>query len=348
MAVKSLAVKYRPTTFDDVVGQEAIKTILQQQLDTGTIKNVYLFCGGAGTGKTTCARIFANELNNHKGNPIETDAASNNSVDDMRNIIQQAKTKSLESEYKVFIIDECHALSNSAWQSLLKLLEEPPATSIFIFCTTDPQKIPKTILSRAQRYDFQRISHSGIVNRLQHILNTEFENQTFQCPRESLEYIAKIADGGMRDAITLLDKCLSYSDDLSIDNVIAALGMTDYTPMIELTQHLIDKNRWGILKIVDSVYYGGADLKQFIKQYQNFLLDVCKFAALRSFDEIQLPEIENLRKYVLEWANTNSETCLDLLDMVVRLNFEIKWDSNPKASIQATMLLDCVRREEHC
>ena len=183
---------------------------------------------------------------------------------------------------------------------------------------------------------------------MQHILNTEFENQTFQCPRESLEYIAKIADGGMRDAITLLDKCLSYSDDLSIENVIAALGMTDYTPMIELTQHLIDKNRRGILKIVDSVYYGGADLKQFIKQYQNFLLDVCKFAALRSFDEIQLPEIENLRKYVLEWANTNSETCLDLLDMVVKLNSEIKWDSNPKATIQAAMLLDCVRREEQC
>lgn len=348
MAVKSLAVKYRPTTFDDVVGQEAIKTILQQQLDTGTIKNVYLFCGGAGTGKTTCARIFANELNNHQGNPIETDAASNNSVDDMRNIIQQAKTKSLESEYKVFIIDECHALSNSAWQSLLKLLEEPPATSIFIFCTTDPQKIPKTILSRAQRYDFQRISQRGIVERLTYITDEEYGHTDAYVPIESLEYIAKIADGGMRDAITLLDKCLSYSKDLSIDNVIAALGMTDYTPMIELTQHLIDKNRRGILKIIDSVYYGGADLKQFIKQYQNFLLDVCKFAALRSFDEIQLPEIENLRKYVLEWANTNSETCLDLLDMVVRLNFEIKWESNPKATIQAAMLLDCVRREEQC
>lgn len=347
MAVKSLAVKYRPTTFDDVVGQEAIKTILQQQLDTGTIKNVYLFCGGAGTGKTTCARIFANELNNHQGNPIETDAASNNSVDDMRNIIQQAKTKSLESEYKVFIIDECHALSNSAWQALLKLLEEPPATSIFIFCTTEPERVPKTILSRAQRYDFQRISQSLIHNRLIHILTREgysVDNVEYG----GVEYISKLADGGMRDAITLLDKCLSYSEDLSIENVITALGMTDYTPMIELTQHLIDKNRWGMLKIVDSVYYGGADLKQFIKQYQNFLLDVCKFAALRSFDEIQLPEIENLRKHVLEWANTNSETCLDLLDMVVKLNFEIKWDSNPKAAIQATMLLNCVRREEQC
>lgn len=173
MATKSLAVKYRPVTFDDVSEQNSIKIILKQQLETGETKNAYLFCGGAGTGKTTCARIFANEINEYLGNPIEMDAASNNSVDDVREIIQQAKTKSLDSEYKVFIIDECHALSNTAWQAMLKLIEEPPAKSIFIFCTTDPNRIPKTILSRVQRYDFQRISHQGIVNRLKYILDTE-------------------------------------------------------------------------------------------------------------------------------------------------------------------------------
>lgn len=170
---KTLAVKYRPTTFDDVVEQDAVKIILKQQLQTGTFKNAYLFCGGAGTGKTTCARIFANELNNHKGNPIEMDAASNNSVDDIRNISQQAKTKSLESEYKIFILDECHSLSNTAWQAMLKLIEEPPAKSIFIFCTTEPERIPKTILSRVQRYNFTHISNSGIVSRLEHILKNE-------------------------------------------------------------------------------------------------------------------------------------------------------------------------------
>ena len=134
MAVKSLAIKYRPTTFADVVEQQSIKTILRNQLDNDETKNAYLFCGGAGTGKTTCARIFANEINKHHGNPIEMDAASNSGVDDVRNIIQQAKTKSLDSEYKVFIIDECHSISTTGWQAFLKLIEEPPAKSIFIFC----------------------------------------------------------------------------------------------------------------------------------------------------------------------------------------------------------------------
>lgn len=172
----SLAVKYRPATFDDVVEQDNIKVILQQQLESNEVKHAYLFCGGAGTGKTTCARIFAKEINKGQGNPIEMDAASNSGVEDVRNIIQQAKSKSLDSEYKVFIVDECHAISLMGWQAFLKMLEEPPAKSIFIFCTTDPQKIPKTILSRVQRYDFQRISQQGIVDRLKYIL--EQENKT--------------------------------------------------------------------------------------------------------------------------------------------------------------------------
>lgn len=175
MAKQSLAIKYRPKTWNDVTEQSAIKTILEQQLQSNTVKNAYLFCGGAGTGKTTCARIFANEINKGQGNPIEMDAASNNSVDDVRAIIQQAKTKSLDSEYKVFIIDECHSLSNTAWQAMLKLIEEPPAKSIFIFATTDPQKIPKTILSRVQRYDFQRLTMKGICDRLIHIIDKENE-----------------------------------------------------------------------------------------------------------------------------------------------------------------------------
>ncbi len=173
MAVKSLAVKYRPQTFEDVTEQTEVKIILQQQLETETIKNAYLFVGGAGTGKTTCARIFANEINKGQGNPIELDAASNNSVDDMRELIQQAKSKSLDSEYKIFIVDECHMITTAGWNALLKLIEEPPAKSIFIFCTTNPERIPKTILSRVQRYDFRRISQQGITDRLKYIMDSE-------------------------------------------------------------------------------------------------------------------------------------------------------------------------------
>ena len=173
MAIKSLAIKYRPKTWEDVSEQSSTKLILQQQLQSGEVKNAYLFCGPAGCGKTTCARIFANDINHGEGNPIELDAASNNGVDDVREIINQAKTKSLDSEYKIFIIDECHALSNSAWQAMLKIIEEPPAKSIFIFATTNPERIPKTILSRVQRYDFNRISTEGIVDRLRYILDEE-------------------------------------------------------------------------------------------------------------------------------------------------------------------------------
>ena len=169
----SLAVKYRPQTFDEVAEQSATKVILQQQLESGDIKNAYLFCGSAGTGKTTCARIFANEINKGNGSPIELDAASNNSVDDVREIIQQAKTTSLDSEYKVFIMDEVHALSNQAWQAMLKVLEEPPKKSIFILCTTEKNKIPKTILSRVQQFDFQRISTNAIADRLTTVLKQE-------------------------------------------------------------------------------------------------------------------------------------------------------------------------------
>jgi DNA polymerase-3 subunit gamma/tau len=169
----TLAVKYRPTTWDDVTEQKSVKIILQNQLANNAVKNAYLFCGGAGTGKTTCARIFANEINKGKGNPIEMDAASNSGVDDVRNIIQQAQTKSIDSDYKVFIIDECHSISNTGWQAFLKLLEEPPATSIFIFCTTNPERIPKTILSRVQQFNFSRISNNGIIARLKFILDNE-------------------------------------------------------------------------------------------------------------------------------------------------------------------------------
>lgn len=336
MAIKSLAVKYRPTTFDDVVEQGEIKTILTQQLATGTTKNAYLFCGGAGTGKTTCARIFANEINHHQGNPIEQDAASNNSVEDARELIQQAKTKSLDSEYKVFIIDECHMLSNSAWNALLKLIEEPPAKSVFIFCTTDPQRIPKTILSRVQRYDFQRISQQGIVNRLERIVIHEGLQYCYN--REAVEYIAKIADGGMRDAITMMDKCLSYSEDLTLENVVKALGLTDYANMFDLTDAIIEKREDDIINIIESVHSDGKDLKQFVKSYMNFLLDVCKYNILHSFKYVSIPD--TYKKELDGYDECEYDIVRRLLKDVIKLNADIKWETSPKYMIEAVLVLE--------
>lgn len=174
--MKSLAVKYRPKTFDDVLGQDAVKIILKQQLESGNIHSAMLFCGPSGDGKTTTARIFANELNRGKGNPIEMDAASHNGVDDVREICKMAGTKAIDvgpDGYKIFIIDEAHSISNTGWQAFLKTIEEPPARVVFIFCTTDPQRIPPTILSRVQRYNFTKVSEGDIKKRLLQILETE-------------------------------------------------------------------------------------------------------------------------------------------------------------------------------
>ena len=344
MAKKSLAIKYRPHTFDDVVEQGAIKTILRQQLEDNETKNAYLFCGGAGTGKTTCARIFANEINHFEGNPIEMDAASNSSVDDVREIIQQAKTKSLESEYKVFIIDECHSISNTGWQAFLKLLEEPPAKSIFIFCTTDPQKIPKTILSRVQRYDFQRISHKGVVDRLTYILNAEQNeaNEFTNIDPAALDYISKIADGGMRDAITMMDKCLSFSSTLSLENVVKALGVADYETMIDLSANiLINKQQVEILNIIEEIHRSGKDLKQFIKTYTNFVLDLNKYVCTQSFDYLETPQ--TFEKDVKRLTDTNilKVRVLKLLQVLIKLNADIKWETSPKAVIEATLIILC-------
>lgn len=342
MAVKSLAVKYRPQTFDDVVEQSSTKVILRQQLDSGETKNAYLFCGGAGTGKTTCARIFANEINHHQGNPIEMDAASNSGVDDVRDIIQQAKTKSLDSEYKVFIIDECHSISNTGWQAFLKLIEEPPAKSIFIFCTTDPQKIPKTILSRVQRYDFQRISHEGVVNRLIYILTAEQTeaNEITNVDLAALDYIAKIADGGMRDAITLLDKCLAYSSDITLENVVRAIGTVDYDTLFFLTDSIITNDVQATLDTIEKVHRAGKDLKQFVKTYTNFVLDLNKYGCIKSFDYTEIPAVykERMDRYN-DHAYDDFRT---LLATLVKLNADIKWETSPKAVIESVLVLRCM------
>lgn len=337
---QALALKYRPHTFSDLTEQSAVVKILTNQIETNTIKHGYLFVGAAGTGKTTSARIFANMINKGSGEPIELDAASNNSVDDIRRIIEEAQTKSLDSEYKVFIIDECHMLSNSAWNAFLKTLEEPPAKSIFILCTTNPEKIPATILSRVQRYNFQRISMQGVIDRLLYILeqeDAEADISGLDWDIQAVDLIAKIADGGMRDAITLLDKCLSYSNDVIVQNVINALGVADYDTMFELTAFLSTKNINGMLNLVNSVFESGMDLKQFIKDYFEFILDLNTYHHTGNMDLIKLPlNYENTIKEITqdEWRHI-----INLLPVTVDLMNEIKWVQNPKSVIVARFML---------
>ena len=333
---KALAIKYRPQTFEDLTEQSAVVTILTNQIETNTIKHGYLFCGGAGTGKTTSARIFANMINKGAGTPIELDAASNNSVEDIRRLTEDAQTQSIDSEYKVFVIDECHSLSNQAWQAMLKTLEEPPAKAIFIFCTTNPEKIPQTILSRVQRYNFQRISQEGIVTRLEYILTREISTVMPEY-KDALEYIAKIADGGMRDAITLMDKCLSFSSDLTVENVIKALGVADYNTMFDLNNAFFENDKPKLIKIVSDVYSSGMDLKLFIKNYFEFLLDLNVYCLTKELSMTKIPEIwvDEMKSYGShEWSVSNN-----LLTYITDLQSSIKWEQNPKAVIIAKFIL---------
>lgn len=321
-----LANKYRPQKFEDVSEQGAIKTIIENQIKQNDIRNAYLFCGGAGTGKTTCARIVANMINSGKGKPIELDAASNNSVDDVRKIINDSKFRALDSKYKIYIIDECHSLSNAAWQAMLKLLEEPPASTVFIFCTTDPQKIPRTILSRVQRYNFQRISKDGIIKRLKFIIeqeNSENLQSRIIYEEPAIDYIAKQAQGGMRDAITTLDKCLQYSKELTLNNVVKVLssGVTPYE-LFDFTKLLLDKNAEGAISKLNEFFMSGIDMSLLLNMYFDFLLNLQKYLLLNNPNVSNLPidilqqcprdVAYQIREYIQKLYNVMSAPKMDI------------------------------------
>jgi len=325
MAQITLAVKHRPQKFSDLTEQKGIVNILENQLKTKEHKNAYLFTGSAGTGKTTSARIFANEINQGKGNPLELDAASNNSVEDIRRITDQSKFRALDGEYKIYIIDECHMLSNAAWNAMLKVLEEPPKSTIFIFCTTDPQKIPNTILSRVQRYDFQKITPKGISERLKYILKKE----KLSGENDAIEYIAKFVDGGMRDAISLMDKCLSLNKKLTLKNVIDVIGAIEYEGLFDFLMLIQKKGEQATVDVLDllhQIYNSGKDLKFMLKSFIQFILDVIKYKLTQDFDIIKIPEKfeESLNQVKLSRFDL-----LDLVDSASALQSQIKWDNQP-------------------
>lgn len=353
--MSSLAVKYRPEILDDVVEQDAIKTILKQQLAEKSFQHAYLFCGPAGTGKTTIARILANAINRQKGSPIEIDAASNNGVDDVREIIDNARRRSLDSEYKVYILDEVQMLSTGAFNALLKIFEEPPANTIFMMCTTDPNRIPGTILSRVQRYDFSKIPLKSIVERLKYIMQAEKYDLCGTDPAEvgdppdydydedALEYIAKIAEGGMRDAITLLEKCIAYNNQVTTESVITALGTVNYLFYFDLLYSLTTNTPLAAIKALETVYYEGKDLKQFLKQFQYFVLDVCKYKLFGSFEYTTIPR---LAEYQQKLDDEEMQDCLDILEMLRSLNNSIKWETNVKAIAETSIMLFCLGGEQ--
>lgn len=317
--MKSLAVKYRPKSWDAVVGQDVIVDILRKQLSTKNIKNAYIFSGASGCGKTTAARIFANELNNHQGEPIEIDGASNNGVDNVKQIISSASQRSLNSEYKIYIIDEAHMLTTQAWNAFLKTIEESPKYTIFIFCTTDPQKIPDTIKNRCMRFNFTRISSDVILSRLRYICMQEHITNY----QDSIDYISRTSNGEMRNAISKLETCLDYSNNMNIQTTLKALGNFSYEVFFDLTNNIIDGKFDNVSRLIDNIYNDGGDIANFVNNYLGFLLDITKYSLNKNIKCTSIPNVyQQELDFSIAFDNANQyynyyiDSVLDLKNML--------------------------------
>ncbi len=332
----TLAVDYRPREFSELCEQESIVNILQYQIDEDCPKNAYLFTGPAGCGKTTSARILANALNKGKGMPIEKDAARHNGVDKIRTIIDEAGFQSLDSKYKIFIIDEAHMITTEGWNAMLKILEEPPKNTIFIFCTTDPQKIIPTVLSRVQRFDFQRITLKTIIQRLKYILEQE---NLKDYDEEAIEFIARMANGGMRDAISLLEKCIDYQPTITVDSVIEALGYIDYDVLSDIVLALKNKEAGTVIEIIEKLYMSGVEIKFLVKQLLSFVLDLCTYSNLKNFNFINVP---SAFKDKMDYLTDNcSSAPVELLKELIQLDGSLRYETNPKLLVESTMVVLC-------
>lgn len=304
----SLPNKWRPRSFAEVIGQNTIVSILSKQIATKTFRNAYLFTGPAGCGKTTLARIMASEINNNEGEPIEIDAATNNGVECIRGLVQDSQQSSIDSEYKVYLIDEAHCLTSAAWSSALKLIEEPPVNSIFIFCTTEAQKIPETIMTRVQRFDFKRIKDVDICNRLEFILNEETPGVNFE--RDALKVIAAKSKGYMREAVSLLEKCLSYSQEITVENVEAVLGIVDHEKLFEFLKAVVEKDATKSLSLINSFKEYKSSSITLLDELLEFFIKAAEVQKTRGLYFTELKE--EVKNYILT-IEKDLMSCVDRL-----------------------------------
>ena len=353
---KALYRAYRPQTFKDVVGQEHIIRTLKNQIENGNVGHAYLFCGTRGTGKTSTAKIFAravncidsvneepcNEcevckdiLNDNIMDVIEIDAASNNSVDDVREIRENVKYTPAKCKYKVYIIDEVHMLSQGAFNALLKTLEEPPSYVIFILATTEPHKIPATILSRCQRFDFKRVTVQDMSSRMKEIC----EDVNIEVDERALNLIARNSQGALRDALSILDQCMSFSDDkIEYKDVVDLLGTVNIEQLFEMAEYVIKEDTKKCLEILNEFVIWGKDIKNLIDDlidhFRNLM--ICKVST--ELDEIiSLPE-ETIEQLKAQSSLIETNDIIRILNILSETQDNIKSSSNPRVLAEVSIM----------
>ena len=351
--------KYRPQTFDDVISQEHITTTLKNQLKSGQTAHAYLFTGSRGTGKTTCAKILAkaiNCLNPVDGNPClececckaidedasdvtEIDAASNNGVDNVRDLKDEAMYAPIVCKKRVYIIDEVHMLSIGAFNALLKTLEEPPEYVIFILATTEAHKIPITILSRCQRYDFKRISIDTITDRMKELMATE----QVQVEDRALRYIAKVADGSMRDALSLLDQCIAFhlGKELTYDMTLDVLGAVDTEVFSRLLRFVMERNVLGCIELLEEIVMQGRELVQFVTDFTWYLRNLMLVQTADNLEDVIDMSTDNL-------ANLREEASMLSMDQIIRyihifseLSGQIRYAAQKRILVEIALIKLC-------
>ena len=368
MGYQALYRRYRPARFEDFVGQEAVIKTLRSQVMSGRIAHAYLFCGTRGTGKTSTAKVFARAVNcehPENGDPcgecatcralseessldiLEIDAASNNGVDEIRDLREKVKYPPQVGRYRVYIIDEVHMLSAGAFNALLKTLEEPPAYVVFILATTEPQKLPATILSRCQRFDFHRIPMNQIIARMR----VAVEQEGIAAEDAALARIARAAEGGMRDAWSIMDMCLGYAQEdgagLTEALVLRVLGAADRGFLFDFADRLIGADAAGALEMIDGMMRMGREVQVFVRDVSAhlralMLADVC--GEEHAADLLDVTQ-EDAAAYVAQARRTSHTRLMRMLDLFLASETDMKWASQPRFALETAAIRACEPEE---
>lgn len=352
MSYLALYRKYRSKNFDELVGQEAIKQTLENSLKIQKISHAYLFSGPRGTGKTSVARLFAKALNCEKGNGeicnecsncrainegshpdvIEIDAASNSGVDEVRELIEKVKYAPIQGKYKVYIIDEVHMMTNSAFNALLKTLEEPPSYVVFILCTTEPYKLLPTILSRCQRYEFKKITDAELKKLITHVLKEEGVSAT----NDAINLIVELANGGARDSLSLLDQVISYAgSNIEEEDVIKMFGLVSSQDKIRLLENIKDGNTLKVLKTYDEFIIRNIDLSRLVNELLALLKDSLVYLKTRDKSLITSSKEEDAKEIMLKFDESE---LLSYIDLLLKCQNEFKTTSDPNFLFEIYLL----------